>query len=93
MPRNLERRVELMFPVLDEKISYKLIDILNNYFRDNCQASILDNKGKWKPLTHAEGEKVFRVQKEMLSLAARTGENPGPVKLEYNVRRSPSQAV
>jgi polyphosphate kinase len=93
MPRNLERRVELMFPVLDEKISFKLIDMLNDYFRDNCQASILDNKGKWKRITSAEGERVFRVQKEMLSLAARAGENPGPVKLEYNVRRSPPQTA
>jgi polyphosphate kinase len=89
MSRNLERRVELMFPVLDEKIRLEVNEILNSYFRDNCQASILDSTGKWTRLTPFEGEKPFRVQKEMLSLAARAGENPGPVKLDYNVRRSP----
>jgi len=89
MSRNLERRVELMFPVLDEKIRLEVNEILNSYFRDNCQASILDNSGKWTRLTPSEGETPFRVQKEMLSFAARSVESPGPVKLDYNVRRSP----
>jgi polyphosphate kinase len=87
MPRNLERRVELMFPVQDEKIRIELQDILNDYFRDNCQAFTLGNNGKWKRLS-TEGEKPFRVQKEMLSRAARACESPGPVKQEYTVRRS-----
>jgi len=92
MPRNLERRVELMFPVLDEKIRLEVNEILNDYFRDNCQASTLDNSGKWTRLTPSEGEKPFRVQKEMLSRAERAGENQGAAKLEYNVRRSPPQS-
>ena len=91
MPRNLERRVELLFPVQDEKLCGELIEILGDYFRDNCQASTLDSGGKWKRLSPAEGEKQFRVQKEMLFRAARTSENHGPVKQEYTVRRSPPQ--
>jgi polyphosphate kinase len=90
MPRNLERRVELMFPVKDEKIHIELREILNDYFRDNCQASTLDKNGVWARLSPAEGEKPFRIQKEMLSRAARVSENPGPVKPEYIVRRSPA---
>lgn len=89
MTRNLERRVELLFPVMDEKIRTELIEILNDYFNDNCQSSILDSNGKWTRQTPSAGEKTFRVQKEMLARAARTSENQGPVKLEYNVRRSP----
>jgi polyphosphate kinase len=89
MPRNLERRVELLFPVQDEKLRVKVRDILFDYFRDNCQSSALDSNGVWTRLAPAEGEKQFRVQKEMLSRAARAGDNPGPVKLEYTVRRSP----
>jgi polyphosphate kinase len=87
MSRNLERRVELMFPVQDDKIRVELREILNDYFRDNCQASTLDNRGIWIRLTPM-GEKSFRVQKEMLSRAARASENPDPVKPEYIVRRS-----
>ena len=93
MPRNLERRVELMFPVLDEKIRFELIDALNDYFRDNCQASVLDSEGKWKRLAPGEKEKAFRAQKETLSRAERAGDNPGPVKMDYNVRRSPPQTI
>jgi polyphosphate kinase len=89
MRRNLEKRVEIMFPIHDEKLRMELLDVLNDYFRDNCQASILDKNGTWSRLTPASGEKPFRVQKKMLSHAARDSENPGPAKPEYTVRRSP----
>jgi polyphosphate kinase len=88
MRRNLEKRVEIMFPVQDEKLRAELYDVLNDYFRDNCQASVLDKNGVWTRLTPQSGEKPFRVQKEMLARAARTGENSGSVKLEHTVRRS-----
>ncbi|MDR0463808.1 MAG: polyphosphate kinase 1 [Treponema sp.] len=88
MTRNLEHRVEILFPVQDEKIRGEITGILNDYFRDNCNASVLDSSGKWTLLTPPDGEKSFRVQKEMLSRAAI--DIPGPVKLEYNVRRSPN---
>jgi polyphosphate kinase len=89
MTRNLEHRVEILFPIQDEKIHTEVYDILNDYFRDNCQASVLDNEGKWTLLSPPAKEKPFRVQKEMLFRAERNSENPGPVKLEYTVRRSP----
>jgi len=92
MPRNLERRVELLFPVQDEKIRMEVMGILNDYFLDNCKARILDNRGVWTQL-NTTGEKPFRVQKEMLSRAERAGENQGVAKLEYNVRRSPPQSA
>jgi polyphosphate kinase len=89
MTRNLEHRVEILFPIQDEKLRAELYDVLNDYFRDNCQTSVLDNEGRWTQPVPPAGEKTFRAQKEMLSRAARGSENPGPVKLEYTVRRSP----
>jgi polyphosphate kinase len=89
MPRNLERRVELMFPVLDEKIRTALRDALNAYFQDNCQARALNADGTWTRLSPQADEKPFRVQKDMLSRAARESGNPWPVKQEFIVRRSP----
>ena len=89
MPRNLEKRVEILFPVLDEKLRVHLHDMLNDYFRDNCKASILDKNGKWTKLTPADGEKPFRVQEEMLARAAQSSDIPSPAKMEYTVRRSP----
>jgi len=89
MPRNLERRVEIMFPVLDEKIRAELVGMLNAYFHDNCQARILDGpSGTWKRIEPFSGEKPFRVQREMLSRAAEEADSPGPIKQEFVVRRS-----
>jgi len=93
MTRNLEHRVELLFPIQDEKLHTQVRDILFDYFNDNCQSSSLDDSGVWTHRIPADGEKPFRVQKEMLLRAARAGENQGTVKLDYNVRRSPPAAT
>jgi polyphosphate kinase len=89
MPRNLEHRIEIMFPVLDEKIRAELLDALNAYFRDNCQARVLDSASVWKRLKPSPGEAPFRVQKDMLARAERDSDGPGPIKQEFTVRRSP----
>jgi len=93
MTRNLEKRVEIMFPIQDEKLRAELCDVLGDYFRDNCQASVLDKNGAWTQAAVQEGEKPFRVQKEMLSRAAEASEKSGPVKLEHTVRRSSPQSA
>ena len=89
MPRNLDKRVEILFPIQDDKLRSQLFDMLNDYFRDNCKASILDKEGNWSQLTPANGEKPFRVQKAMLARAAASADIPSPAKMEYTVRRSP----
>jgi hypothetical protein len=60
------------------------------YFRDNTQARRLDSAGVWTRL-RPEGEDPFRVQKELLSRAARAAGSLRPVKQEFTVRRSPSE--
>jgi polyphosphate kinase len=88
MPRNLERRVELMYPVEDEKIRARLLETLNGYFRDNCQSFRLDSSGLWTRFAPAGGEKPFRIQEELLARAARGAESSWPAKQEFIVRRS-----
>ena len=89
MPRNLERRVELLFPVPDEKLRARLRDDLNDYFRDNCQARILNSDGTWTMTNPPDGEKPFRIQKEMHADAAMEEGSLLRVKQEFIVRRSP----
>ena len=89
MPRNLERRVELMYPVEDERIRARLLETLNGYFRDNCQSFRLEASGAWTRSVPAGGEAPFRVQEALLARAARGAENAWPVKQEFIVRRSP----
>jgi polyphosphate kinase len=87
MPRNLDRRVELMFPVLQDDIRARLKDTLEAYFRDNCQARVLESGGDWALRSPAAGEAPFRVQEYLLAQAA--AEHPETVRTEFVVRRSP----
>lgn len=50
MPRNLDRRVEIIFPVLDEKIKEKAFHILEVELEDNVKARILKADGSYEKL-------------------------------------------
>jgi polyphosphate kinase len=63
MTRNLERRIELMFPIIDDDIKNRLYTVLDSFFKDNCQAHILGADGVWRRLDPAAGEESFQVQK------------------------------
>ena len=45
MPRNLERRVEILFPVEDEALRNKLWHILDTELRDNVKAHVMNSDG------------------------------------------------
>lgn len=47
MPRNLDRRVEILFPVEDEKLKERLIHILDVQLNDNVKAHILQPDGTY----------------------------------------------
>lgn len=48
MPRNLDRRVEIVFPVEDEGIKEELCHILDLEFKDNVKAHILQPDGTYE---------------------------------------------
>ena len=48
MPRNFDRRLELMFPVEDRKNKKELIQLLRLYFKDNVKAWILNPDGDYR---------------------------------------------
>jgi polyphosphate kinase len=88
MPRNLERRIELMFPVLQADIREQIRDILEAYFRDNRQAWQMGSDGAWTRPVPVPGEEAFRAQDYFLSKAAEAGDNPWASRQEFIVRRS-----
>ena len=90
MPRNLDKRIELMFPVLQEDIKKEVYSILESYFQDNCQSWILSQDGKWTRRKAEKGEKLFRAQTHLLSCAKEMAERSLSVKEEFIVRRRPS---
>jgi polyphosphate kinase len=87
MPRNLERRVELMFPVLQADIREEVRDILEACFRDNQQSWQLDADGVWARRTPEKDEEPFRAQECFLARVERAAENPWAAKQEFIVRR------
>ena len=89
MPRNLERRVELMFPVLQEDLKMRLRDILDAYCRDTAQAWKLNADGSWTRLSPTGGEAPFSAQEHFLSRAAKAADNLWAPRREFVVRRSP----
>lgn len=47
MPRNLERRVEILFPVEEPALKERLVDILKAQLRDNVKAQVLQPDGTY----------------------------------------------
>ncbi len=54
MPRNLDKRVEIIFPVEDEVLKEEVIHILDIQLRDNIKAHILQTDGSYKKRTEEE---------------------------------------
>ena len=56
MTRNLESRVEVAAPVLDEKLKHKLLTMFDCMLRDNVKACSLENNGKYKRIKNKNRE-------------------------------------
>lgn len=54
MPRNLDRRIELLVPVLDSECRQKLINALNTCLEDSEKAKVLQPDGTYKPVDSKE---------------------------------------
>jgi polyphosphate kinase len=67
MQRNLDRRVETLFPIEDPSIrQYIIEDILPAYLKDNQHARLLNRDGTYERLIPAPGETPFDVQSYFL---------------------------
>lgn len=64
MPRNFDRRIELLFPVESKEIKKELTEVLKMYFKDNMKSWRLFPDGRYEK-SEAGTEKKFRAQ-EML---------------------------
>ena len=96
MPRNMERRVELMFPVLQDDTKQLVLGILKSYFLDNTHAWQLDSGGSWSRVPGANAES-FRAQTRFLSMAEKAaspanGESSQASREGFVIRRRPPGA-
>lgn len=71
MTRNLDKRVELMIPVEEPALQRRLIRILDSFFKDNTQASLINPDGTSAKLPRLKGVKAFRAQEFFYAEAKR----------------------
>ncbi len=64
MKRNLDHRLEILFPVRDAALRQRLLRILEMYFADNVQARELLPEGKYRAVPQ-KGERI-RAQEKIL---------------------------
>jgi polyphosphate kinase len=68
MERNLNRRVEVLCPVIDADLRRALRDIvLDAYLRDNSRAHVLRADGTYQPVSAPDGQPPFSAQDFLLS--------------------------
>jgi polyphosphate kinase len=70
MPRNLNRRVEILFPVQDAAIRRRIRDeILPTYLADNTKTRVLGADGVWTHLWPGDGEPELNAQEWFVARA------------------------
>ena len=68
MPRNLDRRVEILFPVLDDTLKEKVKHILDVELADNTKAHVLKPDGEYEKIWK-QSEKLWPRRTRSMSLA------------------------
>jgi polyphosphate kinase len=71
MPRNLDRRIELLFPVQAPECRQKVLEALDAMFQDNVKGRWLQPDGSYKRRRPAKGEEPFRAQLHLYREAQR----------------------
>ena len=94
MPRNFERRVEVMFPIEDPDLLRRIVDgILPIYLSDNQRARLLQPDGTYIRPTRKKGEPPRRSQLELMGVPVAelmaTDEPTPPAKSARKSKKSP----
>lgn len=64
MPRNLDRRIEVMAPVIDPEIKREMLAIIDMGLRDNISARVIDGNGT-NDIHKTDGEAISRSQSKL----------------------------
>jgi polyphosphate kinase len=72
MPRNLEKRVEILFPIEDESLKKEVIEILRIQLQDNIKAHILQPDGQYTKIDK-RGKKLLNSQLYFCEKAIKEG--------------------
>ncbi len=78
MPRNLDRRVELLFPIEFEEGRKKLRNVFDVLIRDNVKARILQPDGTYRFRKRKRSEEPVRAQEELYNEVLEQQRAPRP---------------
>ena len=78
MPRNLDRRVEIIFPVLEDALKEKALHILAVELADNVKARVLGENGEYER-GDKRGKVLVNSQEQFCKEAREAVANDGPV--------------
>ena len=81
MPRNLDRRVEILFPVLDESLKKRVYHILQVELDDNTKAHVLQKNGEYEKIDK-RGKTLVNSQKQFCEEAVAAAPKQGHVYRE-----------
>ena len=90
MPRNMDRRIEIAFPIENLDIKARLIsEVLQTAWSDNVKARVLTADGKYVPRTVAPDEPLIRSQLKFIELARKGGIQsiPYDIAIRHNPMR------
>jgi polyphosphate kinase len=92
MPRNLDKRIELLFPVESPEGRQKALLALDAIFQDNVKGRRLQADGTYKRRRPAKGEDAWRSQIELHREAKRTADRlRAGAEITFEPLRAPSE--
>jgi polyphosphate kinase len=71
MQRNLNRRIEVIFPIENAEVQAYILNVLDISFKDTVNARVLDSEGLYKRVRKKEGEKDINCHQIFLQEAIR----------------------
>jgi polyphosphate kinase len=79
MPRNLDRRVELMFPITSEEGREKIRKTFEFLFADNVKARVLESDGTYHFKKRKKNEEVIQAQEAAYKYVSHQKDVPRPL--------------
>lgn len=68
MPRNMDRRIEVAWPLESDELKMRIKDLLDMYLKDNVKSHVMMPDGTYRQNQPGK-EKVFRVQEKFIEMA------------------------
>jgi polyphosphate kinase len=89
MRRNLDQRIEILFPVLDSRLKERILDILQTLFKDNVQTWRLLPSGRYERISQ-RGRKL-RAQEKFYTDAVKASTEAGHIQTRFQPLSRPEK--